>query len=132
MCGVSAELVVRRTQADSVVDVQRDRFEEPLGQYVVSLWIVYGSADRATVAVPVTHSPRPLCELTLERRLPCRMMSRLIRRLISRLIRRGLICGLRRGLNRVECALWDGRHGFVRFFIFVHGHAVLILLIFWA
>ena len=33
-------------------------------------------------------------------------------------------------MNRVECALWDGRHGFVRFFIFVHGHAVLILLIF--
>ena len=127
MCGVSAELVVRRTQADSVVDVQRDRFEEPLGQYVVSLWIVYGSADRATVAVPVTHSPRPLCELTLERRLPCRMMSRLISRRLCRMMRRGL-----KRLNRVECALWDGRHGFVRFFIFVHGHAVLILLIFWA
>ena len=100
MCGVSAELVVRRTQADSVVDVQRDRFEEPLGQYVVSLWIVYGSADRATVAVPVTHSPRPLCELTLERRLPSRMINRMISRLMRRMMRRGLIRGLIRGLRR--------------------------------
>ena len=113
MCRVSAESMMRRTQADSVVDVQCERPVEPLWQNVVRLSVGVLAAYHATVAVPVAHRSRPLCELALERRLPCRMMSRMMSRMPCRMMR------------RVRCALWHGRRGFV------HGHVVLILLIFW-
>ena len=49
--------MMRRTQADSVADVQRELSEELLGEDVVSLRVLVVPAYHATVAVSFTHSP---------------------------------------------------------------------------